>query len=289
MRRRPVSCPPPALIGAVLGAAAPPALAEPAAEVNPRSVEPGGTLTFSRLLRPDRRTPRPRPIDASSQAFEQGTVALQRIPGNDDSAAAPPTRRSARIAPAADFEAGAGAVNSATEWGVDGGLPGGPGRRGQAVERGLRRRPRRRRPARTPHISRRTQPDEGPDACNRPASPPTTPPTPPLPVPAGVHAGARRCLHRASVPAMVAGGLLIAEHSARPSTDCAAGTGGRHDGPDVGRPNPRSAEPRIGQSRGGRKSRGRTADGRSRGRPEPRRARSRGGAGVANAPYTWPL
>ncbi|MDX3646524.1 hypothetical protein, partial [Streptomyces sp. MB09-02B] len=111
-----------ALIGVVLGAAAPPAYADPAAEVNPQSVEPGGTLTFSVACDPTGGTA-PETIDASSQAFEQGTVTLQRLPGDGDAAAGPSYQGTAKIAPAADFETGVDAANAATEWGVDGVCP----------------------------------------------------------------------------------------------------------------------------------------------------------------------
>lgn len=206
MRRRARVLSATALIGAVLGAAAPPALAEPAAEVNPHSVEPGGTLTFSVSCDPTG-GPAPETIDASSQAFEQGTVTLQRIPGNDDSAGGPSYQGTARIAPAADFETGAGAVTSATEWGVDGLCPAAPGGEGKqwsaAFDVAL-----------------------GGDAQHNPTHQPTYQPTkdptrqpphqpthhathPTAPVQRGVHAGGGGAFTD-SVPAMVAGGLLIA-------------------------------------------------------------------------------
>uniref|UniRef100_UPI0007738FF3 hypothetical protein n=1 Tax=Streptomyces scabiei TaxID=1930 RepID=UPI0007738FF3 len=130
MRRRARVLSATALIGAVLGAAAPPCFADPAAEVNPHSVAPGDTLTFSVSCDPTG-GPAPETIDASSQAFEQGTVTLQRLPGNDDSAGGPSYQGTAKIAPAADFETGTDAANSATEWGVDGICPAAPGGEGR--------------------------------------------------------------------------------------------------------------------------------------------------------------
>ncbi|TQE17143.1 hypothetical protein SipoB123_37845 [Streptomyces ipomoeae] len=116
----------PALIGAVLGAAAPAAYADPAAQVDPQTVAPGGTVTISVSCDPTD-GPAPETIDAGSQAFEQGTVTLQRLPGNDDPADGPSYQGTATIAPAADFEIGVDATGGSTEWGVDGSCPAPPG------------------------------------------------------------------------------------------------------------------------------------------------------------------
>ncbi|SFN10136.1 PT repeat-containing protein [Streptomyces sp. cf124] len=194
-----------ALIGVALGAAAPTAYADPAAEVNPQSVEPGGTLTFSVACDPTGTTA-PETIDASSQAFEQGTVTLQRLPGDGDSAAGPSYQGTAKIAPAADFETGVDAATEATEWGIDGMCPAAPGGEGKQwsaafdVSVGAD-------PYRPTH-----QP------THQPTHPPTHQPThqpshhsthQPAPVQRGVHAGDGGAFTD-SVPAMVAGGLLVA-------------------------------------------------------------------------------
>ncbi|WP_371575148.1 hypothetical protein [Streptomyces sp. NBC_01314] len=202
MRRRARVLSATALIGAVLGAPAPPAHADPAAEANPHSVEPGGTLTFSVSCDPTGGTA-PETIDASSQAFEQGTVKLQRLPGNDDSAGGPSYEGTAKIAPAADFETGADAVDAATEWGVDGLCPaaaGGEGKQWSAAfdvalgDNALQL------PTRQPTY----QPTK--DPTRQPSHQPTHPTAP---VQRGVHAGGGGAFTD-SVPAMVAGGLLIA-------------------------------------------------------------------------------
>lgn len=195
-----------ALIGAVLGAAAPPAHADPAAEVNPHSVEPGGTLTFSVSCDPTD-GPAPETIDASSQAFEQGTVTLQRLPGNDDSAAGPSYQGTAKIAPAADFETGADAANSATEWGVDGLCPAAPGGEGEQwsaafdVALGGNQHQPTHHPSHQPTHQPPHQPTHQPSSHH--------PSHPTAPVQRGVHAGGGGAFTD-SVPAMVAGGLLIA-------------------------------------------------------------------------------
>ncbi|GHH88200.1 hypothetical protein [Streptomyces capitiformicae] len=126
MRRRAHVLSATALIGAVLGAAAPAAYAEPAAQVDPHDVAPGGTVTISVSCDPTG-GPAPETIDASSQAFEQGTVKLQRVPGNDDPAGGPSYQGTATIAPAADFETGPDAKDAPTERDVDGTCPAPPG------------------------------------------------------------------------------------------------------------------------------------------------------------------
>ncbi|MFF6779569.1 hypothetical protein [Streptomyces sp. NPDC012510] len=109
-----------ALIGAVLGAAAPAAYAEPAPDVSPLTPAPGGTLTISVACDPTG-GPAPETIDAGSDAFEQGTVTLQRVPGDDS--AGPSYQGTAKIAPAADFDIASDAKGASSEWGVDGTCP----------------------------------------------------------------------------------------------------------------------------------------------------------------------
>jgi hypothetical protein len=126
MRRRAHVLSATALIGAVLGAAAPAAYAEPAAQADPRDVAPGGTVTISVSCDPTG-GPAPETIDAGSQAFEQGTVKLQRVPGNDDPTGGPSYQGTATIAPAADFETGPDTKDAPTEWDADGTCPAPPG------------------------------------------------------------------------------------------------------------------------------------------------------------------
>src|SRR4051794_25986294 len=83
MRRRACVLSAATLVAAVLGAAAPVVAGEPTAEVSPRTDAPGGTVTVSVTCDPTGGPP-PDTIDADSQAFEQGTVKLQRVSGGDD-------------------------------------------------------------------------------------------------------------------------------------------------------------------------------------------------------------
>ncbi|MGW3989797.1 hypothetical protein [Streptomyces sp. NPDC004830] len=57
-----------------------PAFAEPAAEVSPATVQPGGTLTVSVRCDPTGGPP-PGSIEATSEAFAEGTVSLRRVDG----------------------------------------------------------------------------------------------------------------------------------------------------------------------------------------------------------------
>ncbi|WP_327726952.1 hypothetical protein OG250_06080 [Streptomyces sp. NBC_00487] len=209
MRRRARVLSATALIGAVLGTAAPPAYAEPTAEVSPYSVEPGGTLTFSVACDPTG-GPAPETIDASSQAFEEGTVTLQRLPGDDDSAGGPSYQGTAKIAPAADFETSADAADSTSEWGVDGLCPAAPGGEGTqwsaAFDVSLG--------GDQPHPTHQPTQQPTQQPTHQPPHQPTHLPShhttqPTAPVQRGVHAGDGGAFTD-SVPAMVAGGLLIA-------------------------------------------------------------------------------
>ncbi|MGW2517435.1 hypothetical protein ACWC09_10505 [Streptomyces sp. NPDC001617] len=121
-----------ALAGAALGVTGTAAFADPAAEVSPSTVSPGSSVTVS-VSCGAVGGQAPATIDATSQAFDQDTVELQRVPGNDDQASGPAYRGTARIAQAADLEAGgpnAGTPGSA--WTVDGTCPAAPGAQGSA-------------------------------------------------------------------------------------------------------------------------------------------------------------
>ncbi|MFG2786174.1 hypothetical protein [Streptomyces sp. NPDC048419] len=122
-----------ALASATLGFAASAALADPGAEVSPSTVSPGGSVTVSVSCEATDGEA-PATIDATSDAFDEGTVQLQRVPGNDDKAAGPAYRGTARISSADDFAAddgpdGAAAQDAAST--VDGTCPAAPGGKGK--------------------------------------------------------------------------------------------------------------------------------------------------------------
>ncbi|WP_327397254.1 hypothetical protein [Streptomyces phaeochromogenes] len=115
----------------------------PGAEVSPRTVAPGGTVTVSVACEPTG-GPAPETIDATSQAFEHGTVQLHKAAGEEDAAGGPAYSGTARIAPAADFEEGGpdsadkddavgkdGGTGKDSDWSVDGTCPAAPGGQGK--------------------------------------------------------------------------------------------------------------------------------------------------------------
>ncbi|MFF7308079.1 hypothetical protein [Streptomyces sp. NPDC008137] len=118
------------LAGSALMGFAPAVFAEPAAEVAPATVEPGGTLTVSVSCDPTGGPP-PDTIDATSQAFEDGTVPLRRVTGNDDKVSGPAYRGTARIASAENFEGDPDASGEDSAWTVDGTCPAAPGGEGK--------------------------------------------------------------------------------------------------------------------------------------------------------------
>ncbi|CAM5710204.1 hypothetical protein SPURM210S_03781 [Streptomyces purpurascens] len=118
------------LAGSALLGFAPAVFAEPAAEVSPATVEPGGTLTVSVSCDPTGGPP-PDTIDATSQAFDEGTVPLRRVTGNDDKASGPAYRGTARIASAENFEGDPDALGEDSAWTVDGTCPAAPGGEGK--------------------------------------------------------------------------------------------------------------------------------------------------------------
>lgn len=117
-----------ALAGAVLAGAVPAAFAEPTAEVSPAAVAPGGSVTVSVSCDP-LGGPAPKTLNATSQAFADGTVQLSLVPGNDE-LSGPGYRGTARIAPAADLDAPAEAVGTDSAWTVDTTCPAPPGGQG---------------------------------------------------------------------------------------------------------------------------------------------------------------
>ncbi len=117
------------LAGSALVGAAPAVFAEPAAEVSPATVQPGGTVTVSVSCDPTGGPP-PDTIDATSQAFDEGTVPLQRVTGNDDEVSGPAYRGTALIASADNFEGDPDALGEDSAWTVDGICPAAPGGEG---------------------------------------------------------------------------------------------------------------------------------------------------------------
>ncbi|SMQ20138.1 hypothetical protein SAMN06272771_6560 [Streptomyces sp. Ag82_O1-12] len=107
------------LAGSALVGFAPVVSAEPAAEVGPATVQPGGTLTVSVSCDPTGGPP-PDSIDATSEAFDEGTVALQRVTGNDDEVSGPAYRGTAGIASAENFEGDPDAPGEDSAWSVEG-------------------------------------------------------------------------------------------------------------------------------------------------------------------------
>ncbi|MEU5295046.1 hypothetical protein [Streptomyces umbrinus] len=112
----------------------------PGAEVSPRTVAPGGTVTVSVACEPTG-GPAPETIDATSQAFEHGTVQLHKAAGEEDAAGGPAYSGTARIAPAANAEEGGPDTDDAvgkddaagkdSDWSVDGTCPAAPGGQGK--------------------------------------------------------------------------------------------------------------------------------------------------------------
>ena len=166
---------------ALVGAAGPALAADPGAEVSPSSVRAGGSVTVSVTCEAIGGTVA-ETIDATSQGFDDGTVQLQRVPGNDDRPAGAAYRGTARIS--------ADGVERDSAWTVDGTCPAPPGGQGRpwsatfSIEREGGRPP--------------CQEPRG-DACGD--------------VPAAVQRGVRAGeggTFTDSVPALVAGGVLIA-------------------------------------------------------------------------------
>ncbi|MCF6525556.1 hypothetical protein [Streptomyces sp. JJ36] len=111
----------------LLGAAAPAAFAEPTAEVAPRRVTPGATVTVSVSCDPlpGRKRP-PRSIKAYSQVFRHGEATLQLTPTKDDTGAGPAYTGTARIVSARHLAGGGpDTVGRKSTWGIDGACPDG--------------------------------------------------------------------------------------------------------------------------------------------------------------------
>lgn len=202
------------LAGSALVGLAPAVFAEPAAEVSPATVQPGGTLTVSVSCDPTGGPP-PDTVDATSEAFDEGTVPLQRVTGNDDEVSGAAYRGTARIASAENFEGDPDAPGEDSAWSVEGTCPAAPGGEGQTWSATFT----------VAHGSGPHEPSHKP--THEPAYDPTHQPThKPCPEPSyhrephhtecgeaavrrGVRAGDGGAFTD-SVPALVAGGVLIA-------------------------------------------------------------------------------
>ncbi|MEU6178982.1 hypothetical protein [Streptomyces coeruleorubidus] len=199
------------LAGSALVGFAPVVSAEPAAEVSPATVEPGGTLTISVSCDPTGGPP-PDSIDATSQAFDEGTVPLRKVTGNDDKVSGPAYRGTARIAPAENFEGDPDALGEDSAWTVDGTCPAAPGGEGTEWSATFT----------VAHDGGHHEPSHKP--THKPPHRPTHEPCPEEPhdeprhhhtecgeavVQRGVRAGDGGAFTD-SVPALVAGGVLIA-------------------------------------------------------------------------------
>ncbi|MFG2681550.1 hypothetical protein [Streptomyces sp. NPDC048392] len=115
-----------------------PAAGQAAARVTPADVAPGGTVTVSVSCGPTGGAA-PATLDATSAAFDAGTVVLRKVAGDEGTASGPAYRGTARIAAAEDFEAEGPTENrtdtedaqgatkdsdgAADDWTVDGACP----------------------------------------------------------------------------------------------------------------------------------------------------------------------
>lgn len=188
-------------LGIALGTA-PSAFADPSAEVSPSSVQPGGSVTVSVSCDPGTGTP-PATLDATSEAFETETLRLQLVPGNEDAVSGPAYSGTARVSADQELQDGAGGVGPDSAWTVDGTCPtadratgkawsatftvtrGTGTGTGTATDSGSHR------PCAEPSVEPRT------DSCAAPV------------IQRPVHAGQGGAFTD-NVPALVAGGLLIA-------------------------------------------------------------------------------
>ncbi|MFE2211543.1 hypothetical protein ACFW93_06110 [Streptomyces canus] len=194
-------------LGVTLGVAPPSAFAEPAAEVSPSSVQPGGSVTVSVSCDPGTGTP-PATVDATSEAFETQTVRLQLVPGNDDKVSGPAYSGTARISADQELQEGAGGVGPESAWTVDGTCPTADRAPGQAwsatftVTRGPATGSSHR-PCTKPQTEPRAEPQ------TEPRTEPRTESCAPAVIQSPVHAGQGGSFTD-SVPALAAGSLLIA-------------------------------------------------------------------------------
>ncbi|MGW5610076.1 hypothetical protein ACWEWI_29125 [Streptomyces sp. NPDC003753] len=122
-----------AVAGAALGAVVPSASADSSADITPRSVAPGDTVTVS-VSCDAVGAGLPDAIEGASQAFEGGRVRLHRVHRDDDDDWAERRggvryRGTARVPVGGSVNAVAHLAGREASWGVDGRCPGGPGGR----------------------------------------------------------------------------------------------------------------------------------------------------------------
>ncbi|MFI7136986.1 hypothetical protein ACIBQ5_04215 [Streptomyces massasporeus] len=202
------------LAGSALVGFAPAGFAEPAAEVSPATVQPGGTLTVS-VSCDATGGPPPDTIDATSQAFDEGTVPLQRVTGNDDEVSGPAYRGTARIASAENFEGDPDAPGEDSAWSVEGTCPAAPGGEGATwsatftVAHGSGPHKPSHKPTHEPPYDPTYPPPPTHRPCPEPSQPRASHHTECGGPPRGVRAGDGGAFTD-SVPALVAGGVLIA-------------------------------------------------------------------------------
>ncbi|MFR0356132.1 hypothetical protein [Streptomyces sediminimaris] len=208
-----------ALASATLGFAASAALADPGAEVSPSSVSPGGSVTVSVTCEATGGEA-PATIDATSEAFDEGTVQLQRVPGTGDESAGPTYRGTARVSSTDDLAADDGPDDAAQDasWTVDGTCPAAPGGKGKPWHAGFHANdgggavPGGDDGGVAPGGGSGVEPggvEPGGDGAGRPCAGPDAGPCADAPVQHGVEAGEGGSF-TGSVPALVAGGILIA-------------------------------------------------------------------------------
>ncbi|MEU6534686.1 hypothetical protein [Streptomyces sp. NPDC047000] len=93
------------LAGAVLGGGAPSAFADPSAEVSPGTVQPGGDVSVSVSCDPVG-AGAPDTVEATSPAFDRGSVRLAHVAAADDDVSGPEYRGTARLTATAGEAAG---------------------------------------------------------------------------------------------------------------------------------------------------------------------------------------
>ncbi|CAL9392291.1 hypothetical protein [Streptomyces sp. enrichment culture] len=100
---------PPPSAGESAGEAVPLPAGRVAAQVSPAEVAPGDTVTVSVSCGPTGGAAAPPSLDATSAAFEEGTVELRKVADDGGTASGPAYRGTARIAAAGDLAAEPGA------------------------------------------------------------------------------------------------------------------------------------------------------------------------------------
>ncbi|WP_265565237.1 hypothetical protein [Streptomyces hygroscopicus] len=114
-----------AVAGAAVGVLAPPASADPSADITPRAVAPGGTVIVSVACDAAAGT-LPDFIEASSPGFEEGRVRLRRLEdfgGRDEGKAGVLYSGTARTPVAGSADSGSHPIARQPEWAVDGRCP----------------------------------------------------------------------------------------------------------------------------------------------------------------------